>query len=37
MKILNFCIHCGKLIEEGSICSECEDEDKEERERSYLG
>jgi len=30
------CIHCGKEIEEGSICEECEEEDSLDKERNYI-
>ena len=30
-------MHCGKEIEEGTICEECEEEDSLDKERNYIG
>ena len=30
------CMHCGKEIEEGTICEECEEEDSLDKERNYI-
>jgi len=31
------CIHCGKEIDEGTMCDECKEEDSKEKERKYIG